>query len=325
MKIPSIHPEQERHSSLLKAGGCMGRLEDIAIWFSIRQDQPVPELLRPTLVLFAADHGVAAAMGYGEKTNDELRKNAAEGSAIRILCQQAGAGLHIVDVGVDDGLVDVDDIEHAKVRSTGSADIRKTAAMDQMDYWECVGIGEEMANRAINDGSNLLIASSISCGDNIAIAAILAELAGLSPEAALLSTADPAIYTQELMAVEQALARAQGTPSHDILREIGGLEFASMAGFYRAAATRGVPVLLDGRASVAAALATIAWDVCIAGWMLASHVSDDTGHREALESLGLEPMMELKSGIEKGKVAALLLPLLQSAINFQQGLTTIEA
>jgi len=325
MEIPSIHPEQEHLSSLLKPGGCMGRLQEIAVWFSMRQNQSVPELLKPALVLFAADHGVAAAMGYGEKTADLLRENAAEGSAIRLLCEQAGAKLHIVDLGVADGLVDVDDIEHAKVRSNGSADISTEAAMDQMNYWECVGIGEEMATRAIAAGANLLVAGSISCGDNIAVAVILAELVGLSPESALVSTADSDTYTRELLAVEQTLARAQGTPSHDILREIGGLEFAAMAGFYRAAAARGVPVLLDGRASVAAALAAIAWDVRIAGWMLASHVSDDSGHREALESLGLEPMMELKSSLDKGKVAALLLPLLQSAISLQRGLAAIEA
>lgn len=325
MEIPSIHPEQERHSTLLKPSGCVSRLEAIAVWFSMRQDKAVPEPLKPAVILFAADHGVAEASDYGERTTDLVRESAASDSAIRLLCQQADASLHIVDLGVADGLVDVDDIEHAKVRSTGTADIRTEAAMDQMNYWECVGIGEEMAHRAIAAGANLLVASSISCGDNIAIAAIVAELAGLSPEATLISSADSDTYARELAAVEQALARARGTPSHDILREIGGLEFAAMAGFYRAAAASGVPVLLDGYASVAAALAAIAWDVRIAGWMLASHVSDDSGHREALESLGLEPMMELQSSIGKGKVAALLLPVLQSAVTLQRGLAAIEA
>jgi len=324
MEIPSIHPEQQHHSSLLKPAGCISRLAEIAVWFSMRQDLPVPELLTPALVLFAADHGIGDATGDGEKTTDLLRSNAAEGSIIRSLCAQTGAELHIVDLGVADCLVDVDDIEHAKVRSAGSAEISTEAAMSQMDYWECVGIGEEMANRAIAGGANLLIAGSISCGDNIAVAAVIAELAGLSPEVALASNADSATYSRELSAVEQTLARAQGTSSHDILREIGGLELAAMAGFYRAAAARGVPVLLDGRASVAAALGAVAWDVRIAGWMLASHVSDESGHREALESLGLEPLMELKSSINTGKLATLLLPVLQSAISLQRGLATIE-
>jgi len=314
MEIPSIHPEQERHSTLLKPSGCVSRLEAIASWFSMRQDRAVPERLKPAVVLFAADHGAAAPAGHGERTTDLVRENAAEGSAIRRLCQQGGASLHIVDLGVADGLVDVDDIEHAKVRSAGAADISTEAAMDQMNYWECVGIGEEMAHRAIANGANLLVASSISCGDNIAIAAIVAELAGLSPEETLISTGNSDTCARELAAVEQALVRARGTPSHDILREIGGLEFAAMAGFYRAAAARGVPVLLDGYASVAAALAAVAWDVRIAGWMLASHVSDQAGHRQALVELGLEPWVDF--GLRTGEAvgAALIIPLLNAAL-----------
>ncbi|TLS67055.1 nicotinate-nucleotide--dimethylbenzimidazole phosphoribosyltransferase [Mariprofundus erugo] len=317
MDIPSIHPEQGRHNPLFRSGRCIERLDEIAAWFSARQNRPVPEQLKVEVVLFAADHGVAESMDSNAKTIDQLQMHAAVDSPIRQLCQLADAQLHMVDLGVAGNLIDAD-IDHAKVRSNGSADITSAPAMDQMDYWECVGIGEEMANRAIANGANLLIAGSIACGDHVAVAAIIAELTGLSADEALYSTAAPETYTRELIAVEQAIARAQGTPSHDLLREIGGLEIAAMAGFYRAAASKGVPVLLDGRASAAAALAAIAWDVRIAGWMLASHLSDEAGHREALESLGLEPLVELRTGADHGHAAIMLLPLLKAAIAFRQ-------
>ncbi|MDX8406360.1 MAG: nicotinate-nucleotide--dimethylbenzimidazole phosphoribosyltransferase [Mariprofundus sp.] len=324
MEIPAIHPEQGHHSKLVMPGACIKRLEEIAIWFAMRQNREVAEPIKPSVVLFAADHGIAMRVGRECKSTDLLRSTAAADSTLRQLCQQAGATLHIVDLGVDDGLADVEDIEHAKVRSNGSADISSESAMDQMNYWECVGIGEEMAHRAIAEGANLLVAGSIACGDNIAIAAVISELTGLPADAALLPHADPDVYARELTAVEQTLLRAQGTLSHDILREIGGLELAAMAGFYRAAAASGVPVLLDGRGSAAAALAAIAWDVRIAGWMLASHVNEDAGHQAALEALGLEPMLEVKANIGSGKVAALLLPVLQSAISLHRGLAAIE-
>jgi len=251
---------------------------------------------------------------------------ASNDSVISELCKQADCSLHIVDVGVAGSLADNDMVEHAKVISSGTPDITTHSAMTQMDYWEIVGIGEEMANRVINQGANLLIASSISAGDRIAIACLIAELLGLTPEEALSSIADisPETYGLELMAVEKALERAKGTPSHDILRELGGLEMAAMAGFYRAAARQGVPVLLDGLSSATAALAAIAWDVHIAGWMLASHTSNDAGHRDLLEDLGLEALVELKTSIDGGKVAVLMLPVLQSAITLRQGLARIE-
>jgi nicotinate-nucleotide--dimethylbenzimidazole phosphoribosyltransferase len=328
IEIPSIHPEQDHHSALLRPSGCMSRLEDIALWFAKRQDRELPDAIQAATVLFAADHGVCRIdPANADSTIRQVRAAAAEDSVIARLCRQAGSTLHLVDVGVAGGLADVDAVEHAKVRSSGTADITCEAAMGQADYWEAVGIGEEMANRSIAAGANLLITGAIAPGSRIAVAAVIAELIGLSPEEALTAAPDsnPDTYAAELMAVEHAKARATGTPSHDILRELGGLEMAAMAGLYRAAAHKGVPVLLDGIDSATAALAAIAWDVRIAGWMLASHVSDDPGHRDLLDELGLEPLVELKRSIDQGKVAVLMLPVLQSAITLQRGLASIES
>lgn len=329
IEIPSIHPEQNRHSALLRPNSCISHMESIAMWFAKRQDKEIPDSIKAATVLFAADHGVSDSIAYDQdiSTMQRVHDAVASDSVIATLCRQAGSSLHIVDVGVAGRLTDIDAVEHAKVRPAGTANIISEAAMRQEDYWEIVGIGEEMANRCIDAGATILIAGSISSGSRISIAAIISDLIGLSPEEALSACPDinPEIYARELMAVEHAKARATGTPSHDILRELGGLEMAAMAGFYRAAAHKGVPILLDGLASATAALAAIAWDVRIAGWMLASHVSDESGHRDVLEELGLEPLVELKHNIGEGKVATLMLPVLQSAITLQRGLVSIEA
>jgi len=329
IEIPSIHPEQDHHSALLRPSSCMSRLESIALWFAKRQNKEIPDSIKAATVLFAADHGVSNSIAcqHDISTAQRVHDAVASDAVIANLCRQAGCNLHIVDVGVAGSLTELDMVEHAKVRASGTANITAEAAMRQEDYWEIVGIGEEMANRCIKAGATILIAGSISSGNRISIAAIISELIGLSPEEALSACpdTDPETYASELMAVEHAKARATGTPSHDILRELGGLEMAAMAGFYRAAAHKGVPVLLDGLASAAAALAAVAWDVRIAGWMMASHVSDEPGHRDVLEELGLEPLVELKRSIGEGKVATLMLPVLQSAITLQRGLASIEA
>jgi len=328
IEIPSIHPEQDHHSALLRPSDCMSRMESIALWFAKRQGKEQPDSIKAATVLFAADHGVSSSIACDHDTStvQRIHDATASDSIIASLCRQADCSLHIVDVGVAGNLVDIDAVEHAKVRTSGTADITAEAAMRQEDYWEVVGIGEEMANRCIEAGANLLITGSIASGSRIAVAAIISELIGLSPEEALSACPDakPETYASELMAVEHAKARATGTPSHDILRELGGLEMAAMAGFYRAAAHKGVPILLDGIVSATAALAAVAWDVRIAGWMLASQTSNEPGHRDVLEELGLEPLVDLKRSIGEGKVAALMLPILQSAITLQRGLARIE-
>jgi len=329
MGIPSIHPEQDHHSALLQPSTCVSKLENVSLWFSKRQNKETPDSIHAATVLFAADHCVAKTIGdHGEvATIDRIRNVTASDSVIAELCRQAGSSLHVVDVGVRGSLADIDAVEHAKVRSSGTADITVESAMSQAEYWEIVGIGEEMANRTIAAGANLLIAGSIAAGDRISIAAIISELVGLSSEQALTPHPGltPETYARELMGIEKARARAAGTLSHDLLRELGGLEMAAMAGFYRGAALKGVPVLLDGLSSATAALAAIAWDIRIAGWMLASHVSSDAGHRDVLEEMGLDPLIELKHSIGEGKVATLIVPVLQSAISLQRGLASIEA
>jgi|GEM_PF-2050245 len=323
MKIPAINPDHEHRSVLLQPVGCVGRLEDVANWIAKRQGKLLPDNLKPAIVLFAADHGVAAALAHpevGPTTVERLQDAVSERSVIRKLAEEAGASLTIIDMGVKG---EPSGVERDVVRESGSADIRVESAMSEAQYWEAVGIGEALAARAISEGANLLTASSLVSGDRIAVAALICELAGVAPEEALEASSHET-YAEELMAVEMALDRAQGTSSQDILREVGGIELAAMAGFYRAAARKGVPVLLDGKASSAAALAAAAWDVRIAGWMLASFVSEDQAHHLALEELGLEPLMHLQRTLIGGKGAALLMPLLQSSLALHRGFATVE-
>ncbi|ATX81020.1 nicotinate-nucleotide--dimethylbenzimidazole phosphoribosyltransferase [Mariprofundus ferrinatatus] len=323
MEIPVINPESEHYSSLLQPAGCISRLEDVANWFAKRQGKELPDQLKPAIVLFAADHGVAASLSHQDSrsgTAGRVAHATSSDSVIRKLAKEAGASLSIVNLGVRDEITGVDS---ETVRESGSGDIRVEPAMSQEEYWEAVGIGEELAARAISDGANLLATSSLASGDHVSVAALLCELAGVAPEEALESGSHES-YPDELMALEASLERARGTPSHDILRELGGLELAAMAGFFRAAARKGVPVLLDGKASAVAALAATAWDVRIAGWLLASFVSDESAHRIVLEELGLEAMMHLKRSLSGGKGAALLMPLLQASLTLQRGLATIE-
>ena len=321
MDIPAIQPITEHQGNLLVADGSLCRLEEVACWFAARQGKALPEPLKAAIVVFAADHGAA----QHADTAGLVRQIAAGGALINRMADYGKASLKVVDVGMASDLSDIAGIEQAKVRQ-GSGDITHEPAMSQVEYWEAVGTGEEMANQAVDDGANLLIAGSVGSGHRIASTAIICELLGLEAEDVLdiSATASPEQYAQELLAVEKALARAQGTPSHDLLMQLGGLEIAAMAGFYRAAAQRGVPILLDGFISSVAALTAVAWNVHIAGWMLASHVSGQMGHQQVLDELGLEPLVHLHDNLNTGAGAALLIPVLQSALELHRGLAAVE-
>jgi nicotinate-nucleotide--dimethylbenzimidazole phosphoribosyltransferase len=325
----ALDAARNRQDSLTKPQGSLGNLEDIACWFAARQGKEVPDSLRPHVCVFAGDHGVVeeGVSAFPSVVTGEMLKNfASGGAAINVLAKQHAASLSVVDVGVQADVSAVDGIKHAKVRA-GTGNITKEAAMTEWEYWQAVAVGEEEAEQAIADGANVLIAGDMGIGNTTASAALICELALLTPEEVVGrgTGVDDAAYELKLKAVRRALQRAQHTPSKDAMRELGGLEIAAMAGFYRASARLGVPVLLDGFISAAAALAAVAWDARISGWMLATHVSQEKGHALALKALGLEPLLDIEMRLGEGSGAALTLPLLQSAIALHRDMATFES
>lgn len=320
---------EEHQNSLTKPQGSLGRLEGIACWFAARQGKAMPDMLRPHICVFAGDHGVVeeGVSAFPSVVTAEMLKNFAEGgAAINVLAKQHAASLSVIDVGVQSDVSTVEGVVHAKVRM-GTGNITKEAAMTEWDYWQAVSVGEEQAEQAIADGANVLIAGDMGIGNTTASAALICELALLTPEQVVGrgTGVDDASYQLKVTAVRRALQRAQHTPSKDAMRELGGLEIAAMAGFYRASARLGVPVLLDGFISAAAALAAVTWDARIAGWMLATHVSQEKGHALALNALGLEPLLDMEMRLGEGSGAALILPLLQSAIALHRDMATFDS
>ncbi|MDX8397072.1 MAG: nicotinate-nucleotide--dimethylbenzimidazole phosphoribosyltransferase [Mariprofundaceae bacterium] len=315
--------------NLTKPQGSLGRLEDIACWFAARQGNAKTDVLKPHICIFAGDHGVVeeGVSAFPAVVTAEMLKNfASGGAAINVLAKQCGASLSVVDVGVAADVSDLSGIVHAKVRA-GTGNIVKQAAMTEWEYWQAVSVGEQQAEEAVAAGANLLIAGDMGIGNTTVSAALICEIALLAPELVVGrgTGIDQAVWEKKVAVVKQALKRAQHTPSKDILRELGGLEIAAMAGFYRAAARLAVPVLLDGFISTAAALAAVAWDARIVGWMMASHVSQEQGHGLALSALGLEPLIDLKLRLGEGSGAALAVPLLQSALALHRDMASFEA
>jgi len=145
---------------------------------------------------------------------------------------------------------------------------------------------------------------------------------------------DDAGLTRKRDVVTAALARARkaigiaDSPPADARRlfaQVGGLEIAAMAGFYIEAARSGVPVLLDGYISGAAALAAVRLEPGAVNWMLASHRSAEGGHGYALKALGLEPLVDLGMRLGEGSGAALTLPLIRAALALHRNMATFAS
>jgi len=317
---------QER---LTKPQGSLGRLEDIACWFAGRQGRVNPEQLRPHIAVFAADHGVVAegVSAFPSVVTGEMVKNFARGgAAINVLARRAGATLSIVDVGVAVDVANVEGVVHAKVQA-GTANLLRGPAMDMAACNAAMDAGREQARSAVANGANLLLAGDMGIGNTTASACLICALGGFEPEDVVGhgTGVDGAGRARKVEVVRQALQRAGSVKAEQAVTELGGLEIAAIAGFYLQAAALGVPVLVDGFIATAAAMVAASVNAGVRDWMLAGHVSQEKGHRLALQALGLEPIVDLGMRLGEGSGAMAVVPLLQAAIDLHNDMATFES
>ncbi|MBM3117525.1 nicotinate-nucleotide--dimethylbenzimidazole phosphoribosyltransferase [Jeongeupia naejangsanensis] len=325
-----------RQNTLTKPPGSLGRLEALAVWFASRQGNVIPARLQPAIVVFAADHGVAAegvSAFPAEVTGQMVSNFVTGGAAINVLAREAGASLSIVDVGVAHDYPFPAQPAALLFRTPvaqGTRNLRREAAMSVAECTLAWNIGRETALEAIGRGKTLLIGGEMGIANTTAAACLTVALAGISADDAVGNGTgiDDAGRLHKVAVVADSVARARAagaSSARDWLAEVGGLEIAALAGFYTAAAHAGVPVVLDGFISSAAALVAVREDPAVANWLLASHCSHERGHRALLSALQLEPLVDLGLRLGEASGAALVLPLLQSALALHREMATFES
>jgi nicotinate-nucleotide--dimethylbenzimidazole phosphoribosyltransferase len=136
---------------------------------------------------------------------------------------------------------------------------------------------------------------------------------------------DAAGLERKRAVVEAAIAH-HGAPlgGREALLAVGGLEFAALAGAAREAARRRLPVVLDGYATAAAALAAVRLDGTVGEVLLASHRSAEPGHELVLVELGLEPLLDLRLRLGEASGALLALPIIEAAGALHREMATFE-
>ncbi len=337
---PSIAPldrdaearARARQDRLVKPRGALGRLEDVACWFAARQGREIPEPLRVAITVFAGDHGVAlrGVSAYPrEVTAQMLAGFAGGGAAVNALARGLDARLTVVDVGVAAPRVHRFGVVDARIRD-GTADLVAGPAMTESEMRSAVEAGARCADADAEAGATLLIAGDMGIGNTTAASALVCAFTGEAPEriVGLGTGIEPTRRAFKVEVVGAALARARAAQPADAaawLAQLGGLEIAAIAGYLLRAAERGVPVLLDGFISAAAALAAQGLAPRVTDWLLASHRSAEQGHDVALARLGLVPLLDLGMRLGEGSGAAVTVPLLQAALRLHREMATFAA
>jgi nicotinate-nucleotide--dimethylbenzimidazole phosphoribosyltransferase len=312
---------RERLDGLVKPLGSLGRLEELAAWLAGVQGQCPPRPLdRVRVVVFAGDHGVArgGVSAYPpEVTAAMVRTFVAGRAGVSVLARQHGAGVRVLDLGVDADLGDLGaDVTRFKVRR-GSGSIDREDALTQDELDAAFTAGCTVADEEVDAGADLLIAGDMGIGNSTVAAALVGASLSLSPLDVVGSGTgvDDEGWARKVAALRDALHRARRVRGDGLalLRTIGSADTAAMTGFLLQAAARKTPVLLDGVVSCACALVGRRMVEDSRHWWLAGHRSTEPAQRRALEVLGLEPLVDLGMRLGEGTGALTALPLLRSA------------
>lgn len=321
-----------RQDQLIKPTGALGRLEPLSAWVcSVQRRCPPHDFRKPTLVILAGDHGVtkSGVSAYpSEVTRQMLGGFLQGGSAAASLSRSLGIELEVFDIAIDSEPEGIPDrvIRH-KVRR-GSGDISIESALTHAEAIAAIDSGRAIANALIDQGVDLFLVGDMGIGNTTIGAALVGVLTrgGVDEVLGRGTGIDDDAFARKRIALGAAIGRGDSFIENPIglLREIGGADFAAMVGFLLQSATDGIPTILDGLMTTAAALVAKTISPAAADWWQASHQSTEPAHTRALAALGKEPLINLGMRLGEGSGALLAYPILQAAITTLRDMSTFE-
>ncbi|MHB1571729.1 MAG: nicotinate-nucleotide--dimethylbenzimidazole phosphoribosyltransferase, partial [Solirubrobacteraceae bacterium] len=318
---------RDRLDQLVKPAGSLGALEILIERWAQITGSPPPEHLHAGILVCAADHGHVrrGTSLFDGVVSSQVAAAAARGeTALSVLATGGDHQLLIADLGLigetPPGVRDAN-VAH------GSADMTVEPALTEEQLTAAMAAGAELASELASRRVDCLVLGEIGIGNTTTAAALTCALIGLSPEQAIGrgTGLDAAGLERKRATVASALA-LHGTQLAPLeaLRRLGGLELAALTGAVGAAAALRLPVLLDGYAVAAAALAAAQLDPLAREAMIATHRSAEPGHDLALIELGLEPLLDLRLRLGEASGALLALPLIGAAGALHRRMGTFE-
>lgn len=324
--LPEI---QARIASLIKPPGALGQLEELAAQMALVQQSPSLSITRPTLLLFAGDHGIAeeGVSLVGPEVSTLMVRAFLNGqAAVNCFARSVDMRMEVIDSGLlapvhprPEGLIE-------RRAGAGTANLAHEAAMSAQQVDDCLGWGSERAQHHVRQGANLLAVGEMGIGNTSAASALMAALLQLPPKDCV---GHGSGISEERLALKQALLekamlRAGSEDPLDLLAEFGGFEIVQMTGAILGAAEAGVLVVIDGFIATVAAIFAERLHPEARYYMVFAHQSAEQGHALLLQHMEARPLLTLDMRLGEGSGAVLALPLLRAAAAFYNDMASFS-
>jgi nicotinate-nucleotide--dimethylbenzimidazole phosphoribosyltransferase len=320
-----------RLDGLTKPQGSLGRLEEFARSLVLLTGEEMPQLpSKKAIFTFAGDHGVVdeGVSLYPKEVTVQMVYNFLKGgAAINVLSRHAGADEIVVDIGVDYEFGDEKDLLSRKV-VRGTANMRKGPAMTREEAQRCIDTGIELALEYADKGYGMFGTGEMGIGNTTPSSAVAAVITGATVEEVTgRGTGIPdETLAHKIEVIEGAIALNRPDPEDavDVLAKVGGAEIGGIAGLILGAASRKIPIVVDGFISTAGALIAYTLVPAVKDYMFAAHNSVERGHTVMLEKMGLRPILGLDMRLGEGTGAALAMFIIEAGLKIYREMATFD-
>ncbi|MEM6672285.1 MAG: nicotinate-nucleotide--dimethylbenzimidazole phosphoribosyltransferase [Planctomycetota bacterium] len=328
MSQPDRAAIQARIDGKLKPPGALGRLESLAHHLASTVGSPDRIDLRPELLIFAGDHGVARhpiSIAPREVTQQMVMNFLAGGAAVNVFARRHGIPVTVVDCGMLQAM-ESEDVAKSSL-GAGTDDLSEGPAMDAATLERGLAGGARQAEEAMDRGANVLLLGEMGIGNTTPSSALLGHLLDRPAEDVVgpgTGVSGDALMLKRSL-VQRALERVGSVEARRALAELGGFEIVHLVGAMLGARERRAVCVVDGFISQVAACYAVEIDPAARDHLVIAHRSAEPPSALALERLGLIPLLDLELRLGEGSGAALAWPLLQAAADFYNDMASFES
>ncbi len=320
-----------RHKIDLKTKpvGSLGQLEDIALQIALIQNTKTPTLIKPSIIVFAGDHGIAKkgeVNPYPQMVTQQMVFNFLRGgAAINAFSTQNNIDLKIVDAGVNYHFENIESLTNAKI-DYGTKNYQDEPAMSLEQCEIAIKKGADIVTETHNNGCNVIGFGEMGIGNSSA-AALLMSYFTKTPIKECVG-AGTGLQKEAMNMKKEILASVfkKYTPSSPIeaLSTFGGFEIAMIVGAILRAAELKMTILIDGFIVTSALLVANEIHKNAIDYCIFAHISKEQGHKKMLDFLEKKPVVSLDMRLGEGTGVAVAYPIIESAIAFFNTMASFE-
>jgi nicotinate-nucleotide--dimethylbenzimidazole phosphoribosyltransferase len=321
---------QKHLDNLTKPLGSLGRLEEFAQRLVAITENRKPVLDKKVIFTFAGDHGVVdeGVSAYPKEVTPQMVFNFLRGGAgINVLARHAGAEIVVVDIGVDFDFDDTEGLLNMKVMK-GTRNFAKGPAMTRDEAVKCIESGIKVATGYAEQGCKMAGTGDMGIGNTTPSSAIASVITGTPVREVTgrgTGISDEALE-RKIKVIEGAMRLNKPDPNDaiDVLSKVGGTEIGGIAGLILGAASKRIPIVIDGFISTAGALIAYTIEPTVKDYVFAAHNSVEKGHRIMLKAMGLDPILDLGLRLGEGTGAALAMLLIEAGLKISKEMATFQ-